>query len=141
MMDTAAGALSQLAEMTSASGTEWALGVQARSCAQLGGGAEAQRLYCGAIERLGRTRMRAELGRARLLYGEWLRRERRRIDARTQLRIAHEMFDSMGMEAFAERARRELHATGEVARKRTADVSALQLTVQEVQVARLGATA
>ena len=94
-------------------------------------------MYREAIERLGRTRMRAELARACLLYGEWLRRERRRIDARTQLRIAHEMFDAMGMEAFAERARRELRATGEVARKRTADVSAEQLTVQEAQVARL----
>ncbi len=137
MRDTAAGALSQLGEMTSASGTDWALGLQARSCAQLSDGAEAERLYREAIERLGRTRMRAELARARLLYGEWLRRERRRIDARTQLRIAQEMFDAMGMEAFAERARRELHATGEVARKRTADVSAEQLTVQEAQVARL----
>ncbi len=137
MMDTAGGALSQLCEMTSATGTEWALGVQARSCAQLSDGAEAERLYREAIERLGRTRMRAELARACLLYGEWLRRERRRIDARTQLRIAHEMFDAMGMEAFAERARRELHATGEVARKRTADVSAEELTVQEAQVARL----
>ena len=137
MRDTAAGALSQLGEMTSASGTDWALGLQARSCAQLSDGAEAERLYREAIERLGRTRMRAELARACLLYGEWLRRERRRIDARTQLRIAHEMFDAMGMEAFAERARRELHATGEVARKRTADVSAEQLTVQEAQVARL----
>jgi DNA-binding CsgD family transcriptional regulator len=137
MMDTAAGALSQLGEMTSASGTEWALGVQAGSSAQVSDGAEAERLYREAIERLGRTRMRVELARACLLYGEWLRRERRRIDARTQLRIAHEMFDAMGMEAFAERARRELRATGEVARKRTADVSAEQLTVQEAQVARL----
>jgi DNA-binding CsgD family transcriptional regulator len=137
MRETAAAALSQLGEMTSASGTDWALGLQARSCAQLSDGAEAERLYREAIEQLGRTRMRTELARARLLYGEWLRRERRRIDARIQLRIAHEMFDAMGMEAFAERARRELHATGEVARKRTADVSAEELTVQEAQVARL----
>ena len=123
--------------MTSASGTDWALGVEARSRALLSDGAEAERLYREAIERLGRTRMRTELARAYLLYGEWLRRERRRIDARTQLRIAHEMFDAMGMEAFAERARRELLATGETARTRTAGTTGPQLTPQEAQVARL----
>ena len=137
MMDTAARALSQLGEMTSASGTDWALGVEARSRALLSDGAEAERLYREAIERLDRTRMRTELARARLLYGEWLRRERRRIDARTQLRIAHEMFDAMGIEAFAERARRELRATGETARNAQPAATGPQLTPQEAQIARL----
>jgi hypothetical protein len=72
-----------------------------------------ERLYCESIERLGRTQIRADLARAHLLYGEWLRRQRRRVDARAQLRVAHEMMDSMGMDDFAERARRELRATGE----------------------------
>ena len=137
MMDTAARALSQLGEMTSASGTDWALGVEARSRALLSDGAEAERLYREAIERLDRTCVRTELARARLLYGEWLRRDRRRIDARVQLRTAHDMFDAMGMEAFAERARRELQATGETARARTAGTTGPQLTPQEAQVARL----
>ena len=137
MMDTASRALSQLREMTSASGTEWALGVEARSRALLSDGAEAERLYREAIDRLGRTRMRTELARAHLLYGEWLRRERRRTDARAQLRMAHDMFDAMGTEAFAERARRELLATGETARTRTAGTTDPQLTPQEAQVARL----
>jgi DNA-binding CsgD family transcriptional regulator len=139
MMDTAAAALSQLCEITSASGTDWALGVEARCCALLSDGADAERLYREAIERLGRTRMRVELARTHLLYGEWLRRERRRTDARAQLRTAHDMFDAMGVEAFAERARRELLATGETARKRTAAPSGPQLTPQEEQVARLAA--
>lgn len=137
MSDIAADALHRLGEMTSASGTDWARGVEARSRALLSDGAEAERLYQEAIDRLGRTRMRAELARAHLLYGEWLRRERRRIDAREQLRIAHGMLDAIGMEAFAERARRELRATGETARKRTAAVSGEQLTAQETQIARL----
>lgn len=136
VMDSAASALQHLSEMTSASGTEWALGVEARSRALLSDGAQAESLYREAIERLGRTRARADLARSHLLYGEWLRRERRRIDARTQLRTAHGMFDAMGMEAFAERARRELAATGETARKRTA-TAAEQLTAQETQIARL----
>lgn len=134
--DSAAGALQLLSEMTSASGTEWALGVEARSRALLSDGAQAESLYREAIERLGHTRVRADLARSHLLYGEWLRRERRRIDARAQLRTAHGMFDAMGMEAFAERARRELAATGETARKRTATVTE-QLTAQETQIARL----
>lgn len=137
MSDIAADALHRLGEMTSASGTDWARGVEARSRALLSEGAEAERLYQEAIDRLGRTRMRAELARAHLLYGEWLRRERRRIDGREQLRIAHGMLDAIGMEAFAERARRELRATGETARKRTAAVSGEQLTAQETQIARL----
>jgi DNA-binding CsgD family transcriptional regulator len=135
--DTAADALEHLTEMTSASGTDWALGVQAHSRALLDDGAEAERLYREAIERLRRTRMRSELARAHLLYGEWLRRERRRIDARAQLRLAHGMFDAMGMEAFGERAGRELRATGERARKRTAEMSGERLTAQETQIARL----
>ena len=117
--NTAADTVARLRESTSASGTDWALGVEARSRALLSDGAEADRLYREAIERLGRTRMRTELARAHLLYGEWLRRERRRTDARTQLRIAHEMLEAIGMEGFAERARRELSATGETARKRS----------------------
>ncbi|OBA82082.1 LuxR family transcriptional regulator [Mycobacterium sp. 1164966.3] len=133
----AANTLSRLTEMTSASGTDWALGIDARSRALLSAGAEAERFYREAIERLGRTRMRSELARAHLLYGEWLRRERRRTEARTQLRTAHSMLDAMGMHAFAERAGRELQATGETARKRAAGVSGEQLTAQETQVARL----
>ena len=93
-------------------------------------------MYQEAIDRLGRTRLRPDLARARLLYGEWLRREGRRVDARGQLRSAHEMFTAMGMEAFAERARGELIATGEKLRKRTVDTHS-QLTPQEEQIARL----
>jgi DNA-binding CsgD family transcriptional regulator len=130
-------ALSRLTEMTSASATDWALGIGARSRALLSDGEEADSFYREAIERLGRTRMRAELARAHLLYGEWLRRERRRTEARTQLRIAHGMLDAMGMQAFAERARRELQATGETARKRSVANSSDQLTPQEAQIARL----
>ena len=136
-MEIAADALTRLTEITSACGTDWALGVEARSRALLSDGAEAERLYCDAIERLDRTRVRTELARAHLLYGEWLRRERRRTDARTQLRIAHDMFDAMGMQAFAARAGRELLATGETARKRTGVTSGPQLTAQEGQIARL----
>jgi DNA-binding CsgD family transcriptional regulator len=129
--------LRRLGEMATASGTDWALGVEARSRALLVDGAQAERLYREAVERLGRTRMRADLARVHLLYGEWLRRERRRKDARTQLRTAYDMFDAMGMHGFAERARRELLATGETARKRTAAASGPQLTPQEAQIARL----
>jgi DNA-binding CsgD family transcriptional regulator len=99
-------------------------------------GASADGLYRESIERLGRTRVRVELARTHLLYGEWLRREHRRVDAREQLRIAHEMLATMGADAFAERARRELLATGETARKRTVETS-VQLTAQENQIARL----
>ncbi|MBV8293058.1 MAG: AAA family ATPase [Mycobacterium sp.] len=137
--DTAAGAVARLCEMTSASGTDWALGVEARSRALISDGADAERLYRDAIERLGRTRIRVELARTHLLYGEWLRRERRRTDARAQLHTAHDMFDAMGMEAFAERARRELLATGETARNGTPAATGAQLTPQEEQVARLAA--
>jgi DNA-binding CsgD family transcriptional regulator len=134
--ETAAGAYRRLAEITSASGTDWALGVQARSHALLSEGEEAEGLYREAITRLGRTRARTELARAHLLYGEWLRRERRRADAREQLRTAHRMLEAMGMEAFVERARRELRATGETARKRTVAIT-VELTAREAQIARL----
>ena len=136
MWDTATDAHRRLAEMTAASGTDWALGLEARSRALLRNGDEAENLYRLAIVRLERTRLRIELARAHLVYGEWLRRERRRIDARDQLRIAHKMFDTMGMEAFAERARRELRATGETAHKRGVKTRS-DLTPQEAQVAKL----
>ena len=116
--------------------TDWALGMQARSRAMLSEGEAAERLYREAIERLGRTRLRPELARAHLLYGEWLRRENRRVDARAQLRAAHDLFVTIGMEAFAERARGELLATGERVRKRTAETRD-ELTPQELQIARL----
>ena len=132
----AADALERLSEITRAGGTDWALGVEARSRALLNEGEAAERLYGEAIARLSRTRVRAELGRAHLLFGEWLRRERRRLDARDQLRTAHEMFIGMGVEAFAERAERELLATGERARKRTVEPRE-DLTAQEAQIARL----
>jgi DNA-binding CsgD family transcriptional regulator len=135
--DIAADALHRLAVDTSASGTDWARGLEARSRATLTEGEAAERLYREAIERLDRTSIRTELARARLLYGEWLRRERRRGDARAQLRIANDMFEAMGMEAFAERARRELRATGETAPKPSVSTSDDQLTVQESQIARL----
>jgi DNA-binding CsgD family transcriptional regulator len=132
----ARGALDRLAEATSAAETDWGLGIAARSRALLSEGETAERLYQEAIERLGRTRLRPELARAQLLYGEWLRREGRRVDAREQLRIAHEMLAGMGMDAFAERARRELQATGEKLRKRTVETRD-ELTPQERQIAGL----
>ncbi len=135
--DLAADAYERLAEMTDASGTDWALGIQARSHALLGNGAQAEERYREATARLQRTGLRICLARAHLLYGEWLRRERRRIDAREQLRTAFHMLDSMGVAAFAERARRELQATGETARKRGPGVRTDQLTAQESQIARL----
>jgi DNA-binding CsgD family transcriptional regulator len=135
--DIAADALGRLAVDTRASGTDWARGLEARSCALLAEGEAAERLYLEAIERLERTSIRTELARARLLYGEWLRRERRRGDARAQLRIAHQMFAAMGMEAFAERARRELQTAGETAPKLSVAASDDRLTAQEAQIARL----
>ncbi len=116
--------------------TEWALGIEARVRALFSEGDVADSLYRESIARLGRTRVRVELARGHLLYGEWLRRENRRIDAREQLRTAHELFDSMGTEAFAERARRELLATGETVRKRTVETRG-DLTAQETQIAQL----
>jgi DNA-binding CsgD family transcriptional regulator len=135
--DMAADVFRRLAEVTTASGTDWALGIEARARALLNDGDTAERLYRDSIERLGRTRMRADLARAHLLYGEWLRRERRRIDARAQLRIAYDMLDTIGMDAFAERARRELEATGETTRKRSVATGDEQLTAQETQIARM----
>jgi DNA-binding CsgD family transcriptional regulator len=116
--------------------TEWALGIEARIRALLSEGEAAERLYRESIERLGHTRVRVELARGHLLYGEWLRRERRRVDAREQLRTAHEMLTTMGIDAFAERARRELAATGETVRKRTEETRD-DLTAQELQIALL----
>jgi DNA-binding CsgD family transcriptional regulator len=136
--DMAAEAVRRLAAITGASRTDWACGVEARSRALLNDGEVAEAHYRESIERLARTRIRADLARAHLLYGEWLRRERRHIDARTQLRVALEMLEAMGMEAFAERARRELQASGEKARKRSVAAAADQaLTAQEAQVARM----
>ena len=132
----AADALDALATTTRASGTDWAVGIESRSRALLSDGDEAERLYVEAIGRLGRGGIRAELARAHLLYGEWLRRERRRLDARRELRIAHEMFTTMGAEAFAARAARELLATGERAKKRGTDTRD-DLTSQEAQIAQL----
>ncbi len=128
--------LAWLSERTRVTPTEWALGIEARVRALLGDGDAADRLYRESIAHLGRTRLRVQVARAHLLYGEWLRRQRRRIDARAHLGIAHEMLDTMGVGAFAERARRELSATGETARKRTADTRD-ELTAQEALIARL----
>jgi DNA-binding CsgD family transcriptional regulator/tetratricopeptide (TPR) repeat protein len=129
-------ALDRLAEVTIPAGTDFALGIEARSRALVSEAAEAETLYRDAIERLGRTKLRPELARAHLVYGEWLRRDGRRLDAREQLRAAHGMFVEIGMEAFAERARRELLATGEKVRKRTVETRD-ELTPQELQIARL----
>jgi DNA-binding CsgD family transcriptional regulator len=136
--ELAVDALGQLSQATGASGTDWALGVEARSRALLCDGEAPEALYREAIERLARTRIHVELARSHLLYGEWLRRERRRRDAREQLRTAHELFTEFGMEAFAERARVELEATGERARKRTVETRD-DLTPQEAQISRLAA--
>jgi DNA-binding CsgD family transcriptional regulator len=135
-MRTASDALELLVEGARAGGTDWGLGLEARSRALVSEGDEAERLYREAIERLGRTRLRPDLARAHLLYGEWLRRQRRRGEARGPLRTAHSMLEEMGLEAFAGRARRELQATGETARKRTVAAS-IELTAQEAQIARL----
>ena len=132
----AADALQRLSETTRASGTDWALGTEARSRALLSEGETAENCYREAIERLGRTRMRPAAARAHLLYGEWLRHENRRRDARAELRTAHDLFTTMGIEAFAERARRELLATGDTVRKRTVQ-TASELTAQEAHIARL----
>jgi DNA-binding CsgD family transcriptional regulator len=135
-------ALDWLSERTRVTPTEWVLGIEAGVRALLSDGQTADRCYRESVERLGRTRVRAQLARSHLLYGEWLRRQGRRMDAREQLRTAHRMLDAMGMQAFAERARRELRATGETVRKRTVPAARIAgatetLTVQELQVARL----
>ena len=134
--DLAADALNRLATKARATGTDWALGLEARSRALLSEGDLADGLFREAIERLSRTRVRAELARAHLLYGEWLRRANRRADARGELDAAYEMLSAMGMEGFAERTRRELLATGATVRKRTVETSN-DLTAQEAQIARL----
>jgi DNA-binding CsgD family transcriptional regulator len=125
-----------LTERARAAGTDWAIGLAARSRAVASDGETAEALYREAITRLGRTRVRIDLARAHLLFGEWLRRERRRAEAREQLRTAHEHFTTTGMNAFAERAARELLATGEKARARTVETQR-DLTPQEDQIARL----
>jgi DNA-binding CsgD family transcriptional regulator len=134
--DVASAALARLEERTHAAGTDWALGVEARSRALVSDGDAADALYREAIERLARTRIAVHVARARLVYGEWLRRENRRIDAREQLRVAYGAFCAMGAQAFAERARGELLATGETVRRRAPETLD-ELTAQEAQVARL----
>jgi DNA-binding CsgD family transcriptional regulator len=132
-------ALESLQERTQLGGTDWALGLEARSAALVADDAtHAEALYCDAIERLERAGTRPDLARANLLYGEWLRRQNRRVDARAQLRTAHESFSEMGAPTFVERARKELAATGETARKRV-DETRADLTPQETQIARLAA--
>jgi DNA-binding CsgD family transcriptional regulator len=136
MSERAAGALDRLSENTRASGTDWALGIEARSRALITEGENAEVFYLEAIDRLGRAGLRLELARAQLLYGEWLRRRRRSHDARDRLRSAYETFDSIGAEAFAARARTELRATGGRARER-AVAATDALTPQEALIARL----
>ena len=134
--DLAERALGRLSAMTAVEGSDWAAGMEARCRALVREGPEAEQCYADAVERLGRTRLRPELARAHLLYGEWLRRENRRLDARRQLHAAYELLAGMGADAFAERARRELLATGEKVRKR--DVSTVtELTPQEAHIVRL----
>src|SRR4051812_28394485 len=134
--EVASGALERVISATAPCNTDWSLGIQARCRALVSEGESAERLHREAIERLSRTRLRPELARAHLLYGEWLRRENRRVDARDQLRTAHEMLVAIGMQAFAERARNELLATGEKVRKRTVETRD-DLTAQERQIAGL----
>jgi DNA-binding CsgD family transcriptional regulator len=134
--DLAADALERLRRRTQVAGTEWALGIEARCAALLSDDELAEGLYREALERLGRCRVALDLARAHLLYGEWLRRRGRRVDAREQLRAAHESFVEMGAEAFAERTRRELLATGETARKRTIETTD-DLTPHEARIARM----
>jgi DNA-binding NarL/FixJ family response regulator len=131
----AIAALGRLSAVTIES-SDWACGIQARCRGLVSKGAAAEQCYSEAVERLGRTPLRPDLARAHLLYGEWLRRESRRIDARHQLRTAYELFAGIGAEAFAERARRELLATGEKVHKRDVDTRG-ELTSQEEHIARL----
>jgi DNA-binding CsgD family transcriptional regulator len=134
--DAASAALDRLSERTQATGTDWALGIEAGSRALLSDGRDAEPLYREAVERLARSRGEVHLARAQLLYGEWLRRENRRVDAREQLRAAHDTFSRIGAEGFAERARAELLATGETAPRRTVETRDV-LTPQEAQIARM----
>lgn len=138
MTEAAAWACDRVEEVTGGSGTDWGLGIRARSRALISEGEEAERLYGESIARLGKTRLRVDLARAHLLYGEWLRRERRRREAREHLRTARDMLEAMAVAAFAERARRELRATGETSRKRTTGATSdEELTAQEALIARL----
>jgi len=134
--ELAATAVERLGARTTASGTDWALGLEARSRALLTSGPPAEASYREAVERLSSGRVAPHLARAQLVYGEWLRRENRRVDARDQLRAAHDTFSRIGAQAFAERARRELLATGEKARRRTVETLD-ELTPQEALIARL----
>jgi DNA-binding CsgD family transcriptional regulator len=136
--ERAAGAVRKVSDIARACGTEWALGIEARSRALASGGEDAESLYREAIDRLGRARLRLELARAHLVYGEWLRRRRRRRDARDQLASAYEIFDSIGAAAFAERARIELRASGGQAREHAIETRN-PLTAQEAVIARLAA--
>ncbi|MFI5694148.1 ATP-binding protein [Kribbella sp. NPDC051586] len=135
-IDSAHRACHVLGDMADATGTDWALGVHARSRAMISAGDTAERLYREAIAHLEKTRLKVELARAQLVYGEWLRRERRRTDAREHLRTAHAGFEAMGLTGFAERARRELQAAGGTARKRVVPTQS-ELTAQEAQIARM----
>lgn len=138
-LESAHAAFRDLAVTTQAAGSDWAQGIEARSRALLSVGADAEAAFKEAIDRLERTKVRGELARAHLVYGEWLRREKRRAEARSRLRAAHNMFSEMGMEAFAARAARELRATGEMVRKHSSPTALSQLTGQEAQIARLAA--
>lgn len=135
-IERARAAMSDLSAATSGSGSDWVRGIRARCRALVSDGEEADRLYREAIERLSRTRVPVELARARLLYGEWLRRTGRRVDARAELRGAWETFTAMGLEGFAERAHRELLATGETVNKRSFE-SFNKLTPQEISISKL----
>jgi ATP/maltotriose-dependent transcriptional regulator MalT len=134
--ELAEDAVERLTSAAEAAGTDWALGIEARCRALLADDAAADELYLLSLDHLGRTRFRPELARTHLLYGEWLRRDGRRVLAREQLRAAHDLLTSIGMEAFAERARRELAATGERVRARSSETRD-HLTPQEEQIARL----
>ncbi len=134
--DKARAAFDQLSEATLASGSDWALGITARCRALLSQGAEAELLYREALERLSRTGVHVELARAHLLYGEWLRRAGRRVGARQELRAAHGVFMAMGVQGFAERAQRELLATGETVRRRSVEAFD-ELTPQETEISKL----
>ena len=136
--ELAAQTLARLSKATAASGTDWARGIEVRSRALLSDGETADALYRESLELLGRSRVQTELARAHLLYGEWLRRQRRRRDAREQLSTAHRLFTEFGMEAFAQRARTELQATGQHARRRTVETRD-DLTPQEARISRLAA--
>jgi DNA-binding CsgD family transcriptional regulator len=129
-------ALAWMTERAHVTPTEWARGIDARVRALSSDGGAAETLYREALEHLGRTRLRIELARTHLLYGEWLRREHRRVDARQQLRTAHEMLSTMGVDAFAQRAERELLATGETVSTRSPEARG-RLTPQEASIARL----